>query len=74
MSDNQTHEEKVIEPRRKSWFSFGLCMKPRLNTVISPSASELESRNDILTSKSPDTHAIGRRIPKSVDAAGGFGF
>ena len=68
MSDKQTQEVKIITPRNKSWFSFGLCMKPRLDTVISPSSTEQE------VNKSPDAHAIGRRIPKSVDTATGFGF
>jgi len=74
MSDNQTQEVKIITARKKSWFSFGLCMKPHLDTVISPSATELEMSNDIVVNKSPDTHAIGRRIPKSVDTTAGFGF
>ena len=63
MSDKQTQEVKIVQPRKKSWFNW--CANPDMSTVVEP----------VKIVKSDDQiHAIGRRIPKSFDDQTVFGF
>ena len=63
MSDKQTQEVKVVQPRKKSWYSW--CANPDMSTVVEPAPRVKPDEQN---------HAIGRRIPKSVDDQAGFGF
>lgn len=66
MSDKQTQQVKIIEPKKKSW--FGCWGSPDMKTVIQPYSPEVDNTDD------SKPHAIGRRIPKSADDSGSFGF
>lgn len=63
MSDKQTQEVKIVYPRKKSWFNW--CTNPNMSDVVEPVK---------LVKSDQQTHAIGRRIPKSVDDQSSFGF
>lgn len=68
MTGNQTQqsakaETKVIKPRKTSWFS--LCISPNRAQVIEPG---------VKPEQGDEPHAIGRRIPKSFEEGGAFGF
>jgi hypothetical protein len=76
MSGKETQNPVILvsETPKKSWFKINWCTSPDFRTVVTPGSNDLETKNDIIVNKSPDAHAIGRRIPKSVDTTGGFGF
>ena len=74
MTGNQTQQSakaeiKVIKPRKTSWFSF--CMSPNRAQVIEPGLMPLAEQ---VADQQSEPHAIGRRIPKSVDEGAAFGF
>lgn len=66
MSDKQTQPEKIIQPRKKSW--FGCWGSPDVSTVVIPKGRILA------VDDSSPTHAIGRSVPKSADDSNSFGF
>jgi hypothetical protein len=71
MSDNQTQEIKVIQPKRRSW--FGCWGSPDITAVVEPIPVKIDTN---LSSRIVETkvNAIGRSIPKSVDENGTIGF
>jgi hypothetical protein len=71
MSDNQTQEIKVIQPKRRSW--FGCWGSPDITAVVEPIPVKIDTNLSPRIAEAK-IRAIGRSIPKSVDETGSFGF